>query len=172
MELVRFLLIDFFRPMLSLRDAVSILPQTSLVAATTAAAVVANNTTSTGTTTTPLATDYSFDSNNGLDASAKFLISVLPTFVADTNSVRTLHALLVAANVFWYQSIRQTVAVMSVFMCKEFADYGMDTSQQAQLIAAPSVGNIVTQALGGLIIRCLPGGTKTAITIALIGLAT
>ena len=128
-----------------LRDAVSILPQT----------IVASNSTWASSATADAGT-----------ASTTFLVSVLaPNF-----DVRTLHAVLVASNLFWYQAIRQTVAVLSVFMCKEFAT--MDTRQQAQLIAAPSVGNMVTQAFGGLFLRYLPGGTKTAITIALIGLAT
>ncbi|OEU09170.1 MFS general substrate transporter [Fragilariopsis cylindrus CCMP1102] len=98
---------------------------------------------------------------------------------------RTIHSILVAMNLFWYQAIRQSVAILSVFMCTEFNTINtkddsnnrirMDTTQQAQLIAAPSVGNILTQAFGGSIIHLLDisglGGTKTAISIALFGLA-
>ncbi len=135
--------------MLQLRDAVSILPQT---------AVAANSTLASHATAVAGAA-----STDGLVC---FLASLLPRNL----DIRTLHAVLVASNLFWYQATRQTVAVLSVFMCKEFAT--MHTSQQAQLIAAPSVGNMVTQAFGGLFLRFLPGGTKTAITIALIGLAT
>lgn len=139
--------------MLQLRDALSILPQQSL-----AALAVATN----STLTSPATVASTASSNTFMG----FFISLLTRSL----DVRTLHAILVASNLFWYQATRQTVAVLSVFMCKEFAT--MDTSQQAQLIAAPSVGNMVTQAFGGLFIGYLPGGTKTAITIALIGLAT
>ena len=142
--------------MLPLRDAVSILPQLSLAAV---GAVAANS-----TSTSPVSIVHK-DSFN--DATARLLLLLLP---GQYVNVRTLHAILVAANLFWYQAIRQTVAVLSVFMCQEFAT--METSQQAKLIAAPSVGNILTQALGGLVLKMLPGGTKSAITIALIGLAT
>jgi len=149
--------------MLPLRDVVSILPQLSLVAA----GVVANSTSTKASPVTAVADTFvstkSFSSLN--DVAARLLLSLLPN-----HNARTLHAVLVAANLFWYQAIRQTVAVLSVFMCQEFP--AMDTSQQAQLIAAPSVGNIFTQAIGGLVIGWLPGGTKSAITIALIGLAT
>lgn len=140
--------------MLQLRDAVSILPQISLAAGSVAA-----------NTTLALPAKVVVDATSK-DAIANFLISLMPQGI----NIRTLHAVLVASNLFWYQATRQTVAVLSVFMCKEFAT--MDKSQQAQLIAAPSVGNMVTQAFGGLFLRYLPGGTKTAITIALIGLAT
>lgn len=148
--------------MLSPRDTLSVLPQLSL-----AAAGVTNSTSTAATA----AIFYNEKNNSTIyDAAAKLLLSLLPGSLA-SNNVRTLHALLVAMNLFWYQAIRQTVAVMSVFMCTEFADRGMGTSQQAQLIAAPSVGNILTQAIGGSLIHWLPGGTKTVITIALAGLA-
>jgi sugar phosphate permease len=154
--------------MLALRDAVSILPQLSSLAA-----VAAINSTSTNvspvTTTVALADSFRGGTNENVssfgDTTAGIVLSLLPG-----NNARTLHAVLVASNLFWYQTIRQTVAVLSVFMCREFAS--MDTNQQAQLIAAPSVGNIVTQAVGGIFIRCLPGGTKTAITLAMVSLAT
>ena len=139
--------------MLQLRDAVSILPQLSLALG----AASANS-----TLASPAKAVASTTLNDG---SASFLLSLLPHCI----NARTLHAVLVASNLFWYQAIRQTVAVLSVFMCKEFAT--MDTSQQAQLIAAPSVGNMVTQAFGGLFLQYLPGGSKTAIAIALVGLA-
>jgi len=149
--------------MFSTRDALSLVPQLSL------AATKVTNSTSTAAT----AALFNNDSNSSsiTDSAAKIFLSLLPGTLA-RNNVRTLHALLVATNLFWYQAIRQTVAVMSVFMCAEFADRGMDTSQQAKLIAAPSVGNIFTQALGGSLINILPGGTKTAIAIGLAGLAT
>jgi len=154
--------------MLSSRFTLSVLPQLSLATAGMAA-----------NATTTSAAGAIFHNNNENknsivnDAAAKLLFSILPGSIGAiaTNNARTLHAVLVAINLFWYQAIRQTVAVMSVFMCIEFADRGMDTSQQAQLIAAPSVGNIFTQAIGGSIIQWLPGGTKTAIAIALAGLA-
>lgn len=153
--------------MLALRDAVSILPHLSSFAA-----VAAINSTSTNlspVTTVALADSFRGGTNeNGSsfgDTTAEIVLSLLPG-----HNARTLHAVLVASNLFWYQAVRQTVAVLSVFMCREFAS--MDTNQQAQLIAAPSVGNIATQALGGLFILCLPGGTKTAITLAIISLAT
>ena len=105
------------------------------------------------------------------DAVAAYLLSLLVTNTYGIHiTARTLHKVLVASNMFWYQTIRQTVAVLSVFMCQEF-EGAMDTVQQAQLIAAPSVGNIWSQALGGLIISWL-GGTKATITIALMALAT
>ncbi len=140
--------------MFQLRDAVSILPQLSLAAGSVAA------------NTTLVSPENLVADVTSKDGIANFLLTMMPSSI----NVRTLHAILVASNLFWYQATRQTVAVLSVFMCKEFTL--MDKSQQAQLIAAPSVGNMVTQAFGGLLLRYLPGGTKTAISIALIGLAT
>jgi sugar phosphate permease len=150
--------------MLPLRDAVSVLPHIYMAAA---GAVVGN---STSTSPAKAVADTLVGNNtttNINDAVARFVLSLLPF---NNVNVRTLHAVLVASNLFWYQAIRQTVAVLSVFMCQEFP--AMDTSQQAKLMAAPSVGNILTQAIGGLLLTWLPGGTKTAIAIGLIGLAS
>lgn len=154
--------------MLPLRDAVSMFPHITL----TAVEAVAKNSTS---TTTKDAFRNTIDGSTTVsslnDATAGFLFSLLEPYSNNTaTTARTLHKVLVASNLFWYQTIRQTVAVLSVFMCQEF-EGAMDTAQQAQLIAAPSVGNVWTQAFGGLIISWLPGGTKSAITIALMGLA-
>jgi MFS family permease len=148
--------------MLTLRDAVSILPQFTFAAAgaNSTLASPANAVASTVVST----------NQRGLSSVNEILVGLLLSVLPFRNNVRTLHAALVAANLFWYQAIRQTVAVLSVFMCQEFP--AMKTSQQAQLIAAPSVGNIATQAMGGILLRWIPGGTKTAITIALVGLAT
>lgn len=157
--------------MLPLRDAVSVLPHIYLAVA---GAVVSNNSTSTSPAKA-VADNFVNNSNTSFssqlninDAVARFLLSLLPFH--NVINARTLHAVLVASNLFWYQAIRQTVAVLSVFMCLEFP--AMDTSQQAKLMAAPSVGNILTQAIGGILVAWLPGGTKTAITIALTGLAS
>ena len=59
---------------------------------------------------------------------------------------RRIHALLVAANLFWYQAIRQTVGVLAVAMGHELH---YSASEKGWLIAAPSVGNIITQLVGG-----------------------
>ena len=157
--------------MLPLRDAVSVLPHIYLAAA---GAVVSHNSTSISpakavadTLVNNSNTRFSSPLNIN-DAVARFLLSLLPFH--NVINARTLHAVLVASNLFWYQAIRQSVAVLSVFMCQEFP--AMDTSQQAKLMAAPSVGNILTQAIGGILVAWLPGGTKTAITIGLIGLAS
>lgn len=154
--------------MLPLRDAVSILPQITLAAA----GAVTNNS---GLLATKAAfcddidTDTTVSSLN--DVVAGYLFALMVPYSNDIhNTAQTLHKVLVASNLFWYQAIRQTVAVLSVFMCQEF-EGAMDTVQQAQLIAAPSVGNIWSQALGGLFITWLPGGSKSAVTIALMGLA-
>jgi hypothetical protein len=153
----------------------------------------------TSTTVTATAAATNIDLNlNWNDIIAKFIISLLLRTLFNMNinindmkslslglnkiiNARTIHSILVASNLFWYQAIRQSVAILSVFMCTEFNTSGkirMDTTQQAQLIAAPSVGNILTQAFGGYIIHLLEttrlgggGGTKTAISIALFGLA-
>ena len=74
---------------------------------------------------------------------------------------RHLHALLVAANLFWYQAIRQCVGLLVVAMGREF---GLSPKEKARLIAAPSVGNIITQALGGLVEAKL--GARTTISLA------
>ena len=79
---------------------------------------------------------------------------------------RHLHALLVAANLFWYQAIRQCVGLLVVAMGREF---GLSPKEKARLIAAPSVGNIITQALGGLVEAKL--GARTTISLAIGGLA-
>lgn len=155
--------------MLPLRDAVSISPEITL---TTAVAVATNS--------TSLATKAAFgnDVNTSTrvstlnDAVAGFLFSLLESNGNKShNKARTLHKVLVASNLFWYQAVRQTVAVLSVFMCQEFEGV-MDTAQQAKLIAAPSLGTVLTQAIGGLLSSWIPGGTKSVITIALMGLAT
>ena len=58
------------------------------------------------------------------------------------SSARSIHALLVATNLFWYQAIRQTVSVLAVAMGQEL---GFGTEEKSWLIAAPSVGNIITR---------------------------
>ena len=73
--------------------------------------------------------------------------------------------MLVAANLFWYQAIRQTVGVLVVAMGD---DLGFGTKEKGWLIAAPSVGNIMTQLLGGMLEAAL--GAKLTIGIAVSGL--
>lgn len=82
------------------------------------------------------------------------------------STARHTHALLVAINLFWYQAIRQTVGVLSVSMS---AELGYGTREKGWLIAAPSVGNIITQMLGGRVEQAI--GARVTIAIALAGLA-
>ena len=79
---------------------------------------------------------------------------------------RHLHALLVATNLFWFQAIRQTVATLAVSMGQEL---GYSTKEKGWLIAAPSVGNIVTQLFGSHLERAI--GARMTITLAVSGLA-
>ena len=78
---------------------------------------------------------------------------------------RHLHARLVAVNLFWYQAIRQTMSTLVVSMSLELS---LTVADRARLIAAPSVGNILTQMLGGMVEARL--GAKATIAVALIGM--
>jgi len=77
-----------------------------------------------------------------------------------------VHALLVAANLFWYQAVRQCLGLLVVSMGSEF---GYTTAEKGRLIAAPSVGNIITQMLGGLVEARL--GARVTIACAVAGLS-
>lgn len=155
---------------------------------------ITTNSNSNSNSNSNIGSDSSKNNRSITDTVANFMIASLLRVCARTLNInitleaRTIHAVLVAMNLFWYQALRQTVAILSVLMCVEFnggsnggdattttTNYKMDTTQQGQLIAAPSVGNILTQALGGSIIQLLQhlqfGGNKTAISIALFGLA-
>ena len=79
---------------------------------------------------------------------------------------RRIHALLVAANLFWYQAIRQTVGVLAVAMGHELH---YSANEKGWLIAAPSVGNIITQLVGGRVEQAI--GARATVTVAVTGLA-
>ncbi len=80
-------------------------------------------------------------------------------------AARHIHAILVAVNLFWYQAVRQTLGVLSVSMGHEL---GYTTQEKGWLIAAPSVGNIITQAVGGRVEVLI--GARATVAIALSGL--
>ena len=93
---------------------------------------------------------------------SKLLTTLMPGVEA-----RQIHSLLVAANLFWYQAIRQCLGLLVVSMGLEF---GYSTSEKGRLIAAPSVGNIITQLVGGLLEQKI--GARATIAAAIMGLAT
>ena len=61
-------------------------------------------------------------------------------------SAMAVHVYLIAANLFFYQAIRQALGFLVVAMS---AEYGFTHAQKGWLLAAPSVGAICTQLLGG-----------------------
>lgn len=81
-------------------------------------------------------------------------------------SARSIHAILVAINLFWYQACRQTLGVLTVAMGQEL---GLSTKEKGWLIAAPSVGNIITQMFGSRVESAL--GARATIACAVLGLA-
>jgi sugar phosphate permease len=94
----------------------------------------------------------------------------LPSFLTSKSllhmmTARKTHALLVACNLFWYQAIRQTVGVLTVAMGLEL---GLGTKEKGWLIAAPSVGNILTQMFGSHVERAI--GARATIACAVLGL--
>jgi sugar phosphate permease len=96
-----------------------------------------------------------------LASTAQALVSLVPGLQA-----RHLHALLIAANLFWYQAIRQCVGLLVVSMGAEFS---YTTHQKGRLIAAPSVGNIITQMVGGMVEAQI--GARATVGAAIAALA-
>ena len=101
-----------------------------------------------------------------LSLAANNIVTKAITTVMPGLQARQIHALLVAANLFWYQAIRQCMAVLVVSMQVEF---GYSTKEKARLIMAPSVGNIITQLLGGFAEQWF--GARATIAAAISGLA-